>query len=174
MEVYSRPASIMKEFSKIFKNTAVLYKDSKVEFLYRVGLSVRVDYANSILEVYREEGKVLGDRSSSKGKIFKVKFRGTPTVEGLCGLLNLKLEGSRFTFFTISEIFLKSTRFSVLTEKVRLTEFYLELSSGEVFEIESGKNPEQVGSFEPVKNFKDFLGTFPELWRVVDRHDIPH
>ncbi len=164
----------MREFSKIFKNTAVLYKDSKVEFLYRIGLSVRVDYESSILEVYREEGKVLGDRSSSKGKIFKVKFRGTPTVEGLCGLLNLKLEGSRFTFFTISEIFLKSTGFTFLTEKVQLTEFYLELTSGKVFKIESGKNPEQVGSFEPVKNFEDFLGTLLELWKIVDRHDIPY
>ena len=164
----------MERFSKIFKNTTVVYRDSKVEFIYRVGLSVRVNYESSILEVYREEGKVLGDKSSSRGKTFKIRFKGTPTVEGLCKFLSLKLEGSRFTFFTTSEIFLRSGKFAVFTQDVRLTEFFLDLASGKVFKEERGKDPEQIGYLRPVDRLEDLLELSADLWSLVDRHGINH
>ncbi len=164
----------MEGFSKVFKNTAVIYVNSKVEFLHRIGLSVRVDYENSLIEVYREEGRVMEGRSSSRGKLIKVRFKGKPTLEGLCGLLSLRLEKSTLCFFTISEIFMESGKFATITRDVNLTEFLFELPSGKVLRAERGKGRETVAELKPVKRFEDFLDLTPDLWKVVDRLGLTH
>ncbi len=162
----------MEGFSKVFKNTVVIYADSKVEFLHRVGLSVRVDYESSRIEVYREEGRVTEGRSSSRGKLTRVRFRGKPTLEGLCELLSMKCENSRLTFFVISEVFMESGKFATMTRDVSLTEFLFEVSSGKVFKTTRGKGMEPVSELRPAGSLQDFLELTPELWRVVDRFGI--
>ena len=164
----------MEGFSKVFKNTAVIYVNSKVEFLHRVGLSVRVNYEDSRIEVYREEGKVIEGRSSSRGKLTKVRFKGKPTLEGLCKLLSLKLENSRLTFFTISEIFMESGKFATITRDVSLTKFLFELPSGRVLRAERGKDRETVAELRPAGSLQDFLRLTPDLWKVVDRLGLTH
>lgn len=159
----------MESFSKVFKNTVVIYVNSKVEFLHRVGLSVRLDRRNSRIEVYREEGKVIEGRSSSRGKLVKVRFRGKPTTEGLCKLLSLKLDRSKLTFFTISEVFMEARRFTTVTCDLSLTEFVFDLRSGSVFRIAGGNRPESVSELKPVQSLEEFLEITPELWRSVDR-----
>ena len=163
----------MDGFSKVFKNTVVLYVDSRVEFLHRVGISLRVDRERSLIEIYREEGSVFGGRSSSKGKRTKVRFRGRPTLEGVCRLLPLKLEDSRILFFSISEVFLRSSGYATLTQEVAVTEFFLELPSGRVLKSQRGKDPEIVGELRPAKDLWDFLDLTVDLWRLVDRTGLP-
>ncbi|EDP75794.1 hypothetical protein HG1285_05695 [Hydrogenivirga sp. 128-5-R1-1] len=164
----------MEDFSKVFKNTAVIYVNSKVEFLHRVGLSVRVNYENSLIEVYREEGRVIKGRSSSRGKLIKVRFKGKPTLEGLCELLSLKLKSSKLTFFIISEVFVESGRFATVTQDVNLTEFLFELPSGKVLRAEMGEDPEPVAELRPAGSLQDFLRLTPDLWKVVDRLGLTH
>ncbi len=162
----------MDGFSKVFKNTVVIYVNSKVEFLHRVGLSVRVDYENSRIEVYREEGRVIDGKSSSRGKLVKVRFKGKPTLEGLCELLSMKRENSRLAFFVISEVFMETGKFATMTREVSLTEFLFEPPSGKVLRAEMGKGSETVAELRPIKRLEDFLELTPDLWKVVDRFGI--
>ncbi len=162
----------MESFSKVFKNTVVIYVNSKVEFLHRVGLSVRVDYENSRIEVYREEGRVIDGKSSSRGKLIKVRFKGKPTLEGLCELLSMKRENSRLAFFVISEVFMEAGKFATMTREVSFTEFLFELQSGLILKAERGKDPEPVAELRPAESLEDFLEITPELWKVVDRFGI--
>ena len=164
----------MEGFSKVFKNTVVIYVNSKVELLHRVGLSVRVDYENSRIEVYREEGRVIEGKSSSRGKLVKLRFKGKPTLEGLCELLSMKRENSRLTFFVISEVFIESGKFATITREVSLTEFLFELQSGLVLKAERGKEPETVAELRPARSLEDFLKLTSDLWRVVDRLGLTH
>ena len=164
----------MEGFSKVFKNTAVIYVNSKVELLHRIGLSVRVDYEGSRIEVYREEGRVIEGRSSSRGKLSKIRFKGQPTLEGLCKLLSLKLEKSTLCFFTISEIFMESGKFATITRDVNLTEFLFELPRGKVLRAEMKRDPEPVAELRPAESLEDFLKLTPDLWKVVDRLGLTH
>ncbi|RLJ70738.1 hypothetical protein BCF55_1020 [Hydrogenivirga caldilitoris] len=153
-------------FSKLFKNSVVVYVNSRVEFLYRVGLSLRVDYTRSILEVYREEGKILAGRSLSRGKRSKVPFRGKPTIEGIGKLLSLMLDNSQLTFFSISEVFLNET----FTEKVSLTEFILCFDTGKVFKVNNlSGDRELLSQLEPVEELDSLLRLTGRLWKIVDQ-----
>ncbi|WP_457601300.1 hypothetical protein [Hydrogenivirga sp.] len=157
------------DFRKLFKNTTVIYVNSAADYVHRVGLSLKLNRADSVIEVYREEGRVVGERSSSRGRLQRISFRGEPTLEGLWRLLSLPHRGDRLTFFLISEVFLKETGYAPYAEGVSLTEFFIELGTGRVVRSDKLRGEEvELSRLKPVRDLGSLLETTPKLWEIVD------
>ena len=157
----------MQEFAKIFKNLVVLLENGSVKEVIKVGHSVKLE--EDTLHLYREEGRLSPDGSSSKGFKKRVKLRETPTPEVIYGLINLKVNNGRFPILRKTEVFISRDAFGVVTERVSLYQIsYDSLKSTLVREDLITRTEEAIAEVEKSTDLNEYLKNLPKLWEVLD------
>ncbi len=160
----------MQEFAKIFKNLVVLLENGSVKEVIKVGHSVRVE--EGTIHLYREEGRLSPDGSTSKGFRKKVNFKGTPTIEGIYGLMSLRVNGGRYPILRKTEVFISRDAFGVITERVSLYQISYHPLEGLLIKEDLVTHKEEtITEVEKSKGLGRYLETLPRIWNLLDHLD---
>ncbi len=142
----------MDPFSKVFKNLVVILENGATLQVIKAGFSVRI--SEGMLELYREEGSLGLIRSTSRGKLKKLKIRREPTLKELYAILGVELESSLVPFLRKAEVYIKRDAFGVVTEKVRLYDLVFDTETGQVL-IREGLQKRELERLRPANSLRE-------------------
>lgn len=142
----------MDPFSKMFKNLVVILENGATVQVIKAGFSVRI--SEGMLELYREEGSLGLIRSTSRGKLKKLKIRREPTLKELYAILGVELESSLVPFLRKAEVYIKRDAFGVVTEKVRLYDLVFDTETGQVL-IREGLQKRELERLRPANSLRE-------------------
>ncbi len=142
----------MDPFSKVFKNLVVILENGATVQVIKAGFSVRI--SEGMLELYREEGSLGLIRSTSRGKLKKLKIRREPTLKELYAILGVELESSLVPFLRKAEVYIKRDAFGVVTEKVRLYDLVFDTETGQVL-IREGLQKRELERLRPANSLRE-------------------
>ncbi|NPA41259.1 MAG: hypothetical protein GXO18_03200 [Aquificae bacterium] len=162
----------MDTFAKVFKNVVVILCSGSVKEVFRTGFSLKLNPQESVIELYREEGRLTTEGSSSKGTRRRIAYRGSPNIEGIYSLLALKVSDGRVPLLRRTDIHIKEEVFGSYTERVVFYQVSFNIHSGEVLkENLIDRSSEHLGTLRPPRGIEDFLSLTHELWTLIDRFD---
>ncbi len=163
----------MERFAKVFKNVTVLLRNGKTQEIARIGFSVRLNLQESTVELYREEGRLTQEGSSSKGFRKRISYRGSPDIDGIYRLIALRSEGGKVPLMRKTEVHIREEAFGAFTEKVLFYQISYNYTQGTLLkeDLLNGERKE-ICALRPVNRLEDFLEITQELWTVIDKEDI--